>query len=101
MGKPAAMDISGSILTLPILYGLHTSSNGNRDEVLRKIRIGFAAEDTEFIRDFAESSGGMDYARRKAEEHAEEAVSAISGFPGSDFRDAMEAIAEFVVSRDF
>jgi len=101
MGKPAAKDIAGSIMTLPLLYGLEYSGNGDRGTVLKMIRRGVREEDEVFIRGFAERSGGIAYAREKAEEHARTALSYLELFPDSEYKSSMSDLAEFVIERDF
>lgn len=101
MGKPASRDLAGSILTLPLLYGLKNSRNGDRAAVLEIINRGIEDQEIDFIKDFAEKSGGLEYAGEKAGEYARAARSSLNDLPGSRYRDAMSRLAEFVIERDF
>jgi octaprenyl-diphosphate synthase len=52
------------------------------------------------IRAVVESTGGLDYTARLAENEAERAREALAGIPASAYRDALAALAGFAVSRD-
>ncbi|MBD3179224.1 MAG: polyprenyl synthetase family protein [Candidatus Latescibacteria bacterium] len=101
MGKPAARDIEGSILTLPLIYGLEHSNNGNRDKVLGMMGREMTAEEIEFIIGFADRSGGISYARERAAENARKALSCLEHFPGSEYRDSLAELTSFVIEREF
>ena len=51
------------------------------------------------IHDVIESTGALQYTGARAQEAADVAISALSGGPDSDYKQAMIAIAEFAVSR--
>ena len=51
------------------------------------------------IRAVVESTGGLDYTARLAENEVERALQALVGVPASAYRDALEALARFAVSR--
>lgn len=97
-GKPVAGgDMRSGVYTLPLLYALKHSPRAGR---LREILSGDAddgaiGEALEIIK----ASGGIDYTRRRAIQYVDEAKAALAVVPDSRERQALEGLADFVVSR--
>ena len=51
------------------------------------------------IKNLVINSGGVDYARERANEFIEKALSIIAPFPESDYKRSLEDIVEFVAVR--
>ena len=106
IGKPLGIDIKEKKMTLPLIYALQVATPQRRREVLRLIRRGSdrpanVAEVVAFVR----GSGGLDYARRKMDEHLGAARAELAGFgasPNSEagaYAESLDALLTYVTAR--
>ncbi|HUV35334.1 MAG TPA: polyprenyl synthetase family protein [Patescibacteria group bacterium] len=101
MGKPASQDLLEHTWTLPLLYGLEHSNNGNGDDVRAILERGIESEDLETIRRFVRESGGIEYAERKAREYTDRALACLGDYEDTVYKRALVKLAGFVVDRVF
>jgi octaprenyl-diphosphate synthase len=101
MGKPVARDLMDNFLTLPLLYSLRNSTNGDGHLIVQMIQRGITENDIDAICRFVERSGGIAYAQEMAEQHARKALSILDGFGGTEYRASLSKLAGFVIQRDF
>ena len=87
-------------MTLPLLYGLSRSKNGDHDEILALIERGIDEGDIERIQSFVEKSGGIEYSEKRAREHTDTALSCLERYGDSAYKRSLTALTEFIVSRD-
>jgi octaprenyl-diphosphate synthase len=99
-GKPTGLDLREHKVTLPLIFALRTMSPGAR----RRVDALFAnpdpddaiiAEVVEIVRE----EGGLDYARRRGEDFAQEAEEALSSLPESVYRLALTESISYVMDR--
>jgi len=101
LGKPIASDLRDGKLTLPLIYLL-----GQGDGAARTLIEGVVQERSltpdrwRAISDLLVEHQALDYAYRKAAEHAERAKQYLAVFPASPERDALAALPDYVLSRD-
>lgn len=98
-GKPAGLDLKEKKLTLPLIHSLAQAPRAESKRIISTVRNGARKKDLRGVVDFAEHYGGIDYARRKAEEHAEKAREAISMIPPSGARDSLVGFIDFMMER--
>ncbi len=98
LGKNLGDDLAEGKPTLPLIYALQKGSEDDRQILRHAIRTG-GLDKLERIRTIIESTGALQYTRRRAENAAERAVAALDGLPGSAYKQALADIAEFAVSR--
>ena len=100
IGKPTGLDLREHKVTLPLIFALRTMSPGAR----RRVDALFAnpdpddaiiAEVVEIVRE----EGGLEYARRRGEEFAQEAEEALSSLPESVYRSALTESIGYVMDR--
>lgn len=99
-GKPSGIDIKEQKMTLPLINALQNSPIKKRKEIIRIIkkhhnRPKKVAEVVDFVR----SSGGLEYARSKMEQHLANAKDVLMNFPESAERDALELVITYTGSR--
>lgn len=98
LGKNLGDDLAEGKPTLPLIHALR---HGNAEEarlIRRAIEAGGSGE-LATIRAAIERTGGLDYTARLARSEADLAVQALADIPGSAFREALAALAEFSVTR--
>jgi octaprenyl-diphosphate synthase len=99
-GKPTGLDLREHKVTLPLIAALRTMSPAAR----RRVDALFAdaspeealiAEVVEIVRE----EGGLEYARRRGEEFAQEAEEALAELPESPYRSSLGEAIGYVMDR--
>jgi octaprenyl-diphosphate synthase len=101
LGKPVGGDLREGKVTLPIIRLLAESDQGTRKLVAdvveeKNVTIERWADITKLLR----QSGALDYAMTRANEYALAARQKLSAFPPGPERDALAALADYVLLRD-
>ena len=99
-GKPTGLDLREHKVTLPLIAALRTMSPTAR----MRVEVLFAdpnpddgliAEVVEIVRE----QGGLEYARHRGEEFAQEAEEALGTLPESEYRSALAEAIRYVMDR--
>lgn len=100
LGKPLGQDLADGRMTLPILYALQNAP-GDERAFLEALFTAQPVPPEDLERGLAviRRSGGVDLARRKAEEVVAEAKEILAPIGDSDVRSALLFIADYVVAR--
>ncbi len=98
MGKNAGDDLAEGKVTLPLI---HTMAHGLPADaaLVRHAVAARSADDFARVADAVRRSGGLDYTKARAVEEADIAMEQAMALPPSPYRDALEALAAFAVSR--
>jgi octaprenyl-diphosphate synthase len=100
IGKPTGIDIKEQKMTLPLIYVLNNCTkkekswlinsvkNHNKDKARVKEVIAFVIE-----------KGGLIYAENKMKAFMEDALSLLSEYPKSEFKDALMLMVNYVIER--
>jgi octaprenyl-diphosphate synthase len=101
-GKPTGNDLDNGKVTLPVIHLLKTGNETDKELVMgilgecgkrgRSTRCGRLAEKLRVC-------GSIDYARKRAQEFAEQAIAAIEGFSQSEGKNALVELSRFAVQR--
>ena len=100
LGKNSGDDLAEGKVTLPLILCREQAGEEDRkliDESIRKGDLGQFHRITSLIRD----SGALDQARQVAHERANAALAAIAPLAPSPWKDAMEQLARYSVTRDY
>jgi len=100
LGKPTGIDIKERKLTLPLIHTLQKGERGDSRKALRIIRKGAERKELQWVLDFVERTGGIQYAVERAEEFAQKARAQLADVPASIAKDALLGFVDFVISRD-
>lgn len=100
IGKPTGIDIKEKKLTLPLIYALGHSDRKEARQALRIVKNGPNKRDVEWIVEFVQRNGGIDYTKGKAEDYAKTARQNLAGIPDSPARDALMLFVDFVMERE-
>lgn len=100
LGKNSGDDLAEGKVTLPLILCREQAGEEDRkliDESIRKGDLGQIHRITSLIRD----SGALDQARQVAHDRANAALAAIAPLASSPWKDAMEQLARYSVTRDY
>jgi geranylgeranyl pyrophosphate synthase len=101
LGKPALNDLREGKLTLPVIFLLRGAGSPAREMVRAVLDDrGFGRVSREALVDLARQQGAIDEARALAERYAEQARQALRVFEPSRYREALEALPDFILARD-
>ena len=100
IGKNVGDDLAEGKPTLPLIHVMNTGTPKQADTVRRAIRTGGLELLEEVVR-AVESTQAIDYTARAARAEANSALEAISAIPSSPYKHALQALAEFSVSRSY
>ncbi len=101
LGKPVLSDLREGKLTLPAIFALRRGDPAGVAKVSQVLADrGFTRVSREEIVEIARSCGGLDEARRMAEEYAEAARRALDVIEYSPYREALASLPDFILARD-
>lgn len=99
LGKPIGSDIKDRKLTLPLIYALESAPRRRTQSVMRLMKNGKAGRKISEVIEFAEDYGGIERARKKAEEFVDKAKSELECINESEAKRSLVKLTEFVVER--
>ncbi len=99
-GKEPGNDLLNGKITLPLIHALKNSSGKTREGMISILQDGAADKRFDTVLDFIQSSGGIEYARSRAQSYADQALSYLSPFANSRYYDSLEKLATFSINRD-
>jgi octaprenyl-diphosphate synthase len=100
IGKNIGDDLAEGKPTLPLIYALRCSDGSDHELIHDAIENG-GLENIDAVIAAVERTGAIDYTSRRARDEARFAGEALAALPVSSYRDSLEALAEFAVSRTY
>ncbi len=102
LGKPVVNDLREGKVTLPLVYALQATSDEGRRKVEMVLKErGFVSIAAAEIVALVDQSGAVERTRHRARQFVDEACRTLESFPDSAYKRALEAIPQFVLSRDY
>ncbi len=100
LGKGTGVDLLGGKVTLPLIYLMASEASARAmiQTVMTEGGYGTIARNT--LHDAVERVGGIQRARARGDEYAENARMALDNLPASDFCESLKSIPTFVLDRD-
>ncbi len=98
LGKNIGDDLMEGKPTLPLISALQNTSGEEHDIVRRSIATGGTA-DLERVIKIVQTSGALDYCRKRAHEETAAALSALNQLPESEYRQALYNLAQLALHR--
>lgn len=100
MGKNVGDDLAEGKPTLPLIYTL-THTDKTTQSIIRNAIETSSKAHIEPIVKAMENCGAFDYCRQVTEGHINRARAAAQAFPHSDYQQALLALCDFVIDRNF
>ncbi len=100
IGKPTGIDIKEQKMTLPLIYTLNTVSVQEKNWLKQSIRK--YNRDKKRVKEViakVKAAGGLVYAEEKMEEYRQKAMDILVTFPEDEYRNALEKMVNYVISR--
>ena len=103
IGKPTGNDMAEGKLTLPVIYALNSTNDDSMMNLARKVKAGTVSPDEiSCLVEFTKRNGGIEYAERKMEEIAKDALIFIDQYAiEKAIKDALTAYLEYVIQRNY
>lgn len=99
-GKNLGQDLAEGKTTLPLIHAMRQSPPDDVAILREAIQTGSSQHLTDILR-IIESTGAIQYTATAAREHAEKAKQALSRITASPYRQALEDLSDFVVTRHY
>ncbi|MBI3580275.1 MAG: polyprenyl synthetase family protein [Ignavibacteriales bacterium] len=100
IGKPTGIDLKEKKLTLPLIYALNHAPRKDAKQALKMIKNGAKQKEIEWVIQFVEANGGIDYAIVRAEYYSELARTNLAPLPESPAKESLLQFVEFVMERN-
>ncbi len=100
LGKSLGKDLEEGKVTLPLLHLLAHCTPSEREQIVSPPAPETAPDRLHDVVAMMQHYGSITYALNRAEAFADDARSALSAFPDSSCRQALFAVADYVVHRD-
>ncbi|MDQ3190028.1 MAG: polyprenyl synthetase family protein [Bacteroidota bacterium] len=100
-GKPSGIDIKEKKMTLPLIYALNNASLVDKKRIINIIKNHNEnpAKVAEVI-SYVVTSGGIEYARKKMNEHKEKALELLSTLKDCPAKISLEQLVRYTTERD-
>ena len=98
-GKRTGIDMTEGKPTLPVIYAMQDPVYG-REIASLFVRDDLTDAEIAHALELIRKTDSIERCRKKAEDIADEAIEALKGLPESPYRDSLEGLALYIVSRD-
>ena len=100
IGKPTGIDIKEQKMTLPLIYTLNNVSTAEKSWLIQSVkRYNRDKKRVKEVIEKVKAAGGLAYAEKKMEEYRQKALKILLEFPKDEYRDALELMVNYVISR--
>lgn len=98
-GKNLGDDLAEGKMTLPLIYALQHGNNAQQ-EIIRQAIAGKGRELIAEITTVIQACDGCGYTLQQAKQQIKQAQHALNAFPANPYRDALQQISDFVITRN-
>lgn len=98
IGKNVGDDLAEGKPTLPLIYSMRVGNPEQVASIRQAIETG-GRDNIDAVLGTIEATGAIEYTAKAAQMEADKAINCLADMPGSDYKDAMLALARFSVNR--
>lgn len=100
IGKPTGIDIKEQKMTLPLIYVLNTVGTKEKNWLINSIKNhNTNKKRVKEVIQFVKDHGGLDYAVTRMKAFQQEALTLLSTYPDSDYKNSLELMVNYVIER--
>ena len=100
MGKNIGDDLAEGKPTLPLIFAMREGTKQQAELIQQSIENCDASQ-IEAVIEIVQSGGGLQYTQAVAQKHADAAQQAIEHLPATAYKQALEELADFSLSRSY
>jgi octaprenyl-diphosphate synthase len=100
IGKQVGSDLMQGKATLPLIFSLKKSTQKIRNEITGILSNGTKKSEYRKVIDFILDSGGIEYARNRAEQFGENGLKLLRKYGSSKYYTALENVVSFTINRE-
>lgn len=100
LGKSIGDDLAEGKPTLPLLYAMWNSPQGEAN-IIREAILNGGLENIDAIQQIINKTGAIEYTAKLAQKEADLAIESLDRFASNEYLDAMYNLAKFSVERHF
>lgn len=101
LGKNIGDDLAEGKPTLPLIYAMQKASQPQAEQIRKAIEHGDGLEYIDDILATLSETKALDFTMAKAQAEAKKAIAQLDILPQSDYKEALTALAELSVDRDY
>ncbi|NOZ75544.1 MAG: polyprenyl synthetase family protein [FCB group bacterium] len=99
-GKDMGADVKRNMMTLPVIFALDNADISDRRQIRRLLKSAkTSARALSELKDRLASAGGISHAEKKIHEYSEQAISALTDYPDSIYKQSLIQLLEFNAQR--
>ena len=100
IGKPTGIDIKEKKMTLPLIYTINNVSSKEKKWLINSVKNhNTDKKRVKEVIQLVKDTGGLDYAQKRMENFRTEALDILMTFPKNPYRDSLELMVNYVITR--
>tara|TARA_B110000902_G_scaffold224678_1_gene262296 strand:+ start:361 stop:1338 length:978 start_codon:yes stop_codon:yes gene_type:complete len=100
IGKPTGIDIKEKKMTLPLIYTINNVSSKEKKWLINSVKNhNTDKKRVKEVIQLVKDTGGLDYAQKRMENFRTEALDILMTFPKNSYRDSLELMVNYVITR--
>lgn len=99
IGKPVGSDFKDKKITLPLIHAFQQAETNEIYKIKKLLKKGANAKDVDYIIQFVEHYGGIEYTIQKQKEYTSKAKDSLDIYEENNVKNALIDLIEFIINR--